>query len=215
MLTELGVTIDLPPDRVAACVEEVRIGFCFAPLFHGAMKHAAPVRQRLGFRTLFNLLGPLTNPAGAGHQLLGASRVAHAELLAHALSELGTTRSRVVCGNDELDEVALWGETTVFAVTSDGVERSTWTAADFGLPECTPADLRVDGPAESAAVIRDVAKNEPGPTRDIVVANAAAGLIAAGGYDDPREAAERAAEVLEGRGMDQRLWQLTEFTTAG
>ena len=214
VLTELGVNVAASPERVAACVEEVGIGFCFAPLFHDAMKHAADVRRRLGFRTLFNLLGPLTNPAGAGHQLLGASRTAHAELLAAALAELGTAGSRVVCGNDELDEVALWGETAVFAVTPAGVERQTWTAADFGLPECRPDELRVDGPKASAAVIRGVARNEPGPARDVVVANAAAGLLAAGGFDDPREAAGRVSDVLAGGGMERVLWRLAEVTNA-
>ena len=115
VLEALGVRIDLPPEDVGRAIDEIGLGFCFAPVAHGAMKYAAPVRKKLGFRTIFNLLGPLTNPAGARFQLVGANRVAVAEKLAEALARLGTTRALVVCGNDELDEVSLWGSTKVMA----------------------------------------------------------------------------------------------------
>lgn len=197
VLEALGVSLAITPIQVGECIDELGIGFCFAQRLHGAMKHAAPIRQKLGFRTIFNLLGPLTNPAGADYQLVGASRTMMAELLAGALAELGVQRAFVVCGNNELDEVALWGETAVFDVRGGTVTRHTWTPADLGLPTVDVAALRVDGPQESAAVIRKVLAGTPGPARDIVLANAAAALMAAEKVESPREGVNRAREVLE------------------
>lgn len=179
VLESLGVNLKLTAEQVAACVDEVGIGFCFAPLLHGAMKHVAPVRKQLGFRTIFNMLGPLTNPAKARFQLIGTIRIDVAERLAQALFELGNVHALVVCGNDELDEVSLWGETTVFEVTTSEIKRHTWTAATLGLSECCVESLRVQDAAQSADVIRRVFAGEPGPARDIVLANAAAALLAA------------------------------------
>lgn len=193
VLEQLGVNLQLTPDQVATCIDETGIGFCFAPLLHGAMKHAAAVRKQLKFRSIFNLLGPLTNPASAEFQLLGTNSVGTAELLAQSLAKLGTRHAIVVCGGDGLDEVSLWGETTVFEVTGAVVERRCWTAETFGLPPCDVAALRVDSPAESAELIRKLLDGEVGPAQDIVVANAAAALLAAeecGG--DPLQAADRA-----------------------
>ena len=214
VLEALGVNVSLSPKRVGECIAELGIGFAYAPASHGAMRHAAPVRRGLGVRTLFNLLGPLTNPAGAGHQLLGAASVRHAALLADALHALGTTRSLVVCGNDELDEVSLWGETAAFVVTPAGVTRETWTAATLGLPECDVADLRADGPAESAAIIRGVLDGEPGPARDMAVANAAAGLVAVGAETEPRVAAGRVAAALDAGAAANVLAKLAAWTNA-
>ena len=212
VLEALGVNVSLTPDRVGECIEEVGIGFAYAPASHGALRHAGLVRKGLGVRTLFNLLGPLTNPAGARHQLLGAASVKHAELIANALHRLGTDRSLVVCGNDELDEVSLWGETTVFVVTAAGVERESWTARDLGLAESAAADLRADGPAASAAIIRGVLEGESGPCREIVVANAAAGLIAVGEETDPAAAATRAAAAIDGGAAAETLARLAVWT---
>ena len=212
VLEALGVNVSLPPGRVGACIEEVGIGFAYAPASHGALRHAGPVRKGLGVRTLFNLLGPLTNPAGARHQLLGAASVRHAELIANALHRLGTDRSLVVCGNDELDEVSLWGETAVFVVTAAGVGRETWTAADLDLPSASAGDLRADGPAASAAIIRGVLEGEPGPCREIVVANAAAGLIAVEAERDPAAAAARAAAAIDDGAAAETLARLAVWT---
>jgi len=197
VLEELGVNISLSPLEVARCVDEIGIGFCFARLLHGAMKHAAPVRKQLGFRTIFNLVGPLTNPAGAEFQLVGANRIETAHKLAQALARLGSTRSVVVCGNDELDEVALWGETSVFHVADGDVNRETWTPASFGLSTCRVEDLRVDSPRESAALIRGILEGKPGPARDIVVANASAAFFAAGKTTEPMEGAQLAARTID------------------
>ncbi len=179
VLEALGVNLQLTADQVAQCIDEIGIGFCFAPLLHGAMKHVAPVRKQLGFRTIFNMLGPLTNPASATFQVIGASRTSAAKLLAQALFQLGNQRALVVCGNDELDEVSLWGTTAVFEVSATGVARHQWTAEMLGLPECRVDSLRVNSAAESAEVIRRVFSGEQGPARDIVLANAGAALLAA------------------------------------
>ena len=120
------------------------------------MRHVAPVRRQLRFRTIFNLLGPLTNPARADYQLIGVSREATAALVARALADLGRKHAFVVCGADQLDEVSLWGRTTAFEVEAGHVTMLHWTPQDFGLPECTPDDLRVESPAESARVIREI-----------------------------------------------------------
>lgn len=203
VLEELGVNVDITPRRVATCINKHNIGFCYARTLHKAMKHVAPVRTELEFRTIFNLLGPLTNPAGASRQLIGANRVATAELLANAIQRLGTQRTIVVCGNDELDEVSLWGETTAFGVSGDSVKRGTWTSTSFGLDECTPDELKVSSPAESADRIRAIFDGETGPSRDIVLANAAVALIAAERVPSPRAGVEQAAAAIdEGRAKD-------------
>ncbi len=197
VLEALGVQTQLTPAQVGRCLDEIGIGFCFAPVFHNAMRHAAPVRKALRFRTLFNLLGPLTNPANAEFQLLGASRIATAEKLANAAARLGRSRALVVCGNDQLDEVSLWGETAVFEAAAGSVRRLTWSAATFGLSECSVSELQVGSPAESAIRIRAVFRGERSASRDIVVANAAAALIAAKSETDPLSAAERAAGAID------------------
>ena len=206
VLTALGVTIDLPPESVATCLDETGIGFCFAPLFHSAMKHAAPVRQRLGLRTIFNLVGPLTNPAAAACQLLGGNSNAAARLLAGALQQLGRRRALVVCGNNELDEVSLWGTTLALEVDGEAgtITEHTWTAADFGLAPCDVTSLRVGSPEESALMIRRVFEGQSGPARDVVVANTAAALVAFGETTDLAEAARRAeAAIDQGQSTDQ------------
>ena len=179
VLETMGVNLQLTAEQVGRCIDEVGIGFCFAPLLHSAMKHVAPVRKQLGFRTIFNMLGPLTNPANAAYQVIGTVRTAVAELLANALYQLGSERALVVCGNDELDEVSLWGETSVFEVSAAGVIRHTWNAGMLGLPECRVESLQVKSAAESAEVIRRAFAGELGPARDMIIANAAAALLAA------------------------------------
>ncbi len=213
VLEALGVRTNLTPAQVGRCIDELGIGFCFAPVFHGAMRHAAPVRKALRFRTLFNLLGPLTNPANAEFQLLGASRIATAEKLAHAAALLGRQRALVVCGNDELDEISLWGETTVFeGSATTGVRRLTWTADSFGLPECDVTSLKVSSPAESAARIRGILAGETGPSRDIVIANAAAALVASATAKSPLEAAKAAAAAIDNHSAEQLLTRFSQFT---
>lgn len=214
VLTALGVNINLQPEHVATCIEDVGIGFCFAPLSHGAMKHAAPIRRTLGFRTIFNLLGPLTNPAGAERQLLGANTPRAAELLANALVQLGRQRAAVVCGNGELDEVSLWGETEAWIVNDRKVQRETWSPATFGLSDINVADLKVDSPESSAAVIRGILDAQPGPARDIVLANAAAALWVAGVVDSLPDGVERAAATINSGRTASLLQRFVERTCA-
>jgi len=214
VLEHLGVAIDLAPAEVGRCLDELGIGFCFAPLFHAAMRHVAPVRKQLRFRTIFNLVGPLTNPARAGYQLLGASRQATAERLARSLAELGPRRALVVCGADQLDEVSLWGVTTAYEVQGSKLVEHRWTAQTFNLPECDAAALRVDGPQESAAVIRQVLSGSADPCRDVVVANAAAALMAAEQFAEPREAACRAEQAIDTGAARDLLDQLATLSNA-
>ena len=212
VLEAIGVRVDLTPEDVARCIDEIGVGFCFAPLVHGAMKHAAPVRRQLGNRTIFNLLGPLTNPAGAEFQVLGSGRTALADKLARAASRLGTARTLVVCGNDELDEVSLWGRTKVFRVEGPAIEAFEWSAEQLGLAECRVADLSVSSPAESAETIRRLLAGEPGPARDIVLANTAAALVAAGRTPDPRNAVQIGARAIDSGAASEVLRQLVDVT---
>ncbi len=212
VLEALGVNVQLTPEQVAECLDRVGLGFCFAPLLHNAMKHAAPVRRQLGFRTIFNLLGPLTNPADAQYQLLGVNSFANARKVAQALARLGRKRALVVCCSDSLDEVGLWGETLVFRVERGELTEQRWTAQTFGLPECGPEPLRVESPQESAEVIRGVLSGRPGPARDVVLANAAAALIAAGRFDEPAPALAAAADAVDSGRASEVLNRLVEVT---
>ena len=212
VLEQLGVNIHLSPERITHSLDELGIGFCFAPTLHGAMKHAAGVRKQLRFRTIFNLLGPLTNPARAEYQLVGTGRIDLAEKLAAALCSLGRRHAVVVCGADQLDEVSLWGTTVVLEVTDGEIRRHEWTASSFGLPECTVAELRIDSPAGSAEVIRQVLAGHPGPARNIVVANAAAGYLAAEQETDLAAAVARAQEVLDTGKAAELLQRLVDLT---
>jgi len=167
------------------------------------MKHVAPVRRKLGVRTLFNALGPLLNPARAAYQLLGVGRPELLDTLAGALAILGVRRALLVCGRDGLDEVSLSAPTLVREVRGRQVAAWEWTPEDFGLARCAAEELRADGPAQSAAVIRAVLAGEDGAARRVVLANAAAALLAAEKVATPREGVALAAEALaDGRARD-------------
>jgi anthranilate phosphoribosyltransferase len=167
----------------------------------------------LRFRTIFNLLGPLTNPARAEFQLLGTGRVEVAGRLARALAELGRKHAYVVCGADQLDEVSLWGTTTAFEVSEGHVVEHHWTAETFGLPECQVAELRINSPAESADVLRAVFAGQQGSHRNIVLANAAAGLLAAQAASDPGNGVELAAQAIDSGKVRELVPRLAELTT--
>jgi anthranilate phosphoribosyltransferase len=176
------------------------------------MQHVAPVRQQLGFRTIFNLLGPLTNPARAEYQLLGASSNAHAEKLAKAVARLGLMRAIVVCGNNQLDEVSLWGTTQVWDVKGREVQPLSWTPADFKLPECRVEELQVASVAQSADVIRGILSGETSAARDIVLANAAAALYCRGVAGELLEGVELAAQALDNGAAEKLLQRLSAWT---
>lgn len=214
VLEALGVNITLSAESAGRCLDEVGIAFCFAPLIHGAMKHAAPVRKQLGFPTIFNLLGPLTNPAGAEYQLLGASSFERAELLAAALARLGARRAFVVCGNDELDEVSLWGRTRALEISEGQVTPHDWTAETFGLPACDVSRLKVNSAAESGEVIRSVFADTATEAASIVVANTAAGLLACERVRTLTDGVSLAAETIRSGLALKKLNQLIEWTCA-
>jgi anthranilate phosphoribosyltransferase len=214
VLAALGVNIEAEVARVEACLEELGICFCFAPLLHRAMKHVEPIRRKLGTPTIFNILGPLANPAAAPMQLLGVARAEMQPLLAGALVLLGTRRALVVHGSDAMDEVTLGGTTHVIEVVGTEMNEFDWTPADFGLEEAELDALRVDGPEQSAQRIRGILQGRPGPATDIVIANAAAALWMAGRADSLGECARQAAEAIQSGAAGELLAQLAERTNA-
>lgn len=197
VLAELGVNIQADVPQVERCLDELGICFCFAPLMHPAMKHVGAVRKKLGIRTIFNLLGPLANPAGASYQLLGVGIPELRQLIASALGMLGTERAMVVSGGDGLGEVSLAGATEVTQVDGSGEREFVWHPADFGLQVKSLETIQVTNPAESCAMVRSVLAGELGAARDIVLLNAAAGLLAAGHSDTPEAGAEQAAAAID------------------
>jgi anthranilate phosphoribosyltransferase len=198
VLAALGVAIEGDAAWARRCLDETGLAFCFAQHFHPALRHVAPVRRRLHVRTLFNCLGPLANPAGATYQLLGVGRPDLLDPLAGALARLGTRRALLVCSRDGLDEVSLSGTTLVRDVCRGRVSAWEWQPGDFGLGPCALDDLRVDGPEQSAAVIRGVLDGRDSPARHMVLANAAAALLAAERVGTAAEGVARAADALDG-----------------
>jgi anthranilate phosphoribosyltransferase len=197
LLEALGVNLSLSAESIARCIDELGIGFIFARIHHPAMRHVGPVRAEIGVRTLFNWLGPLTNPAGATHQLLGVGDGAKLEVMAAALCELGVEGAWVVHGDGGLDEVSLSGPTRVARVSAAKVDCFTVEPEDFGVPEA-PRGALVGGDAEqNVALCHAILDGTRGPQRDAVVINAAAALCAAGVETDPRAAAMRVATAID------------------
>lgn len=197
VLAELGVAVEAEPAVLVRCLRELNLTFLFAPRFHPALRFAAPVRRQLPFRTLFNLVGPLANPARPAYQLIGVPDARLADLVAAAIARLGVARAAVVTAGDGLDEVSLGAETRVRWVEDAAVTARTWRREEFGLGAVDPAALRVDGPAASARAIRDLLDGHPGAARDVVLANAAAALLVAGAVADLGEGVERAARAVD------------------
>lgn len=200
VLRELGVPIEAGPEWAQKCLERCGFAFCYAPHFHRGMAHVAPLRKKLGVRTLFNLLGPLANPAGAPYQLLGVGKPDLLDPLAAALARLGIRRAVLVCSLDGLDEVSLAAPTMVRVVRGNEYEAREWHPAEFGLAPVTARAIRAADAAESAALIRGVLNGGDGPARRIVVANAAAALWAAEAVPTLKDGVARAEAALkEGR----------------
>ena len=212
VLEALGINLAASPERVSACVDRVGIGFLFAPHFHPAMRYAAPVRKELGVRTIFNLLGPLTNPAGATIQVLGVFAPQWVEPIAQVLANLGSRRAFVVHGEPGIDELSTMGPTLVAEVDQGKVRTYQVTPGQFGLPVADPAALAGGTPDENARLVLGVLSGEQGPRRDIVLLNAAAGLAAAGRALDIAEGLGLAAEAIDSGQALARLEQLREFT---
>lgn len=213
VLESLGVDLNVSPDQVAASIDQVGVGFLFAPALHGAMKHAIGPRREIGIRTIFNILGPLTNPAGADCQVLGVYREDLVEPLAIVLSGLGCRRGFVVHGSDGMDEITLTGSTFVASINNGNVETERINPQDFGLACCDLSDLQGGDAACNAAIVKGVLSGAPGPKRDVVLLNAAYALIAAGVAADPLGGLEMAAEAIDSGRALQRLDDLVEMTS--
>jgi anthranilate phosphoribosyltransferase len=211
----LGVHIAAPPAVVERCLEEAGIAFFFAPTFHPSMRHAAQTRRDLGIRTAFNLLGPLTNPAGASRQLVGVPRPELTELVARALALLGSERAWVVHGADGLDEISTTGYTKVSECRDGAVNTFYVHPADFGVPKAVPAALRGGDAADNAAIARAILGGATGAGRDIVVLNAAASLLIAGDVATIGEGIRRAGEAIDSGRAAQVLERLVAVSNAG
>jgi len=212
VLEALGVRIDLPFEKYGRAIREIGIGFLFAQAAHTATWHAAPARKQIGARTVFNLLGPLTNPAGAQSQVLGVFSEDVIDLVAATLAELGVERAFVMHGAGGLDEISLSGETMIAEVRDGAVKRFTVTPEEFGVARAPLESIRGGTAAENAALIRRILEGEDGPPRDIVVVNAAAALVAAGLADNFREAAGLASFVISSGAASEKLASLAAFT---
>jgi anthranilate phosphoribosyltransferase len=213
VMEALGVNIQLSPALIAQCLEEVGIAFLFAPAIHSAAKFVAPVRREIRLRTVFNLLGPLTNPAGASAQVVGVYALELVEKLAEALSILGTRRAFVVHGLDGLDEITISGPTRVAEVREGTTHSYEITPEEFGLSAAPLTTLSGGDAQENARIVREILGGEKSPRRDIVLMNAAAALVAADKADHLREAAEIAATSIDSGSATQKLDALVRFTT--
>jgi anthranilate phosphoribosyltransferase len=214
LLESLGISIALPPSEGARAIREVGIGFLFAPAVHTAMKHAQPVRVELKLRTVFNLLGPLTNPAGATAQIVGAPSERAAGLMAEALAMLGLRRGFVVHGSDGLDEITTTGPTLAFEIRDGRVESRTLEPADFALRTAAPADLKGGDKARNLEIAEAVLAGVTGPQRDIVLANAAAALVAAGRVATFLEGVAIAAVSIDTGAARRKVAELAAFSSA-
>jgi anthranilate phosphoribosyltransferase len=208
VLEALGVRIDLPPEEVGRCIAEAGIGFCFAPVFHPAFRHAAGPRGELGIPTVFNFLGPLTNPAGARFQALGVSDPEMLGKMVGTLAALGSRHVLAFHGLDGLDELSTSGPSRVVELTEGNIEEWTLDPVELGLPQATRSDIAGGSAEENAALIRGVLSGEEGPRRDIVVLNAAAGLMASGRADGIRRGLELALSAIDSGAATEALERL-------
>ena len=204
VIQSLGVNLDVPPDVVEKCLNEVGIGFLFAPALHSAMKYAIGPRREIGIRTIFNILGPLTNPAGANVQVLGVYDKELTPVLAEVLGELGSRSAFVVYGEGSFDEISITGKTQVSELKDGRVDTYTIEPEDFGLPRANPDDIRGGDVQENARIVLSVLQGERGARRDMVLLNAAAALVAAGRAADFPEGITQAAEAIDsGRALEK------------
>lgn len=210
----LGVNLDANLATVQRCVDEAGLGFLFAPLMHKAMKHAGGVRKELGFRTIFNLLGPLTNPANAQAQVLGVFDVKWVQPLAEVLRDLGCGRALVVHGSDGLDEITLTGVSQVAELKNGEVTSYSLDPGELGFEYCASDDLKGGTPEENAAIIQEILNGEKGPKRDIVVVNSAAAIYVAGKADSLDLAVQLAVNSIESGKARDKLQDLCRITNS-
>ncbi len=212
VLEAAGVRLDLSPAQVAECVARVGVGFMFAPMHHGAMKHAIGPRREMGVRTLFNILGPMTNPAGAPHQVIGVFSPAWLAPVAQVLRKLGSRHVLVVHGEDGMDEISVASATQVAELRKGEIRSYAIAPEDFGMQRGDPEALKVDSAGESLALIESVFSGAAGPARDIVALNAGAAIYAADLVDDLKSGVARAREVLDNGEAGARLRALAELS---
>jgi anthranilate phosphoribosyltransferase len=212
VLEALGFRLELPPARIERSIEELGFGFLFAPTHHPAMRHAAPVRRELAARTVFNVLGPLTNPAGARAQVVGVYEPSLVRTIAEVLVQLGARRAFVVHGAGGIDELSPSGPNLVCEVVDGGVREREIDPLELGLPRCDPAELRGGSPEENAAAIRAVFRGENGGRRSAILLNAAGAIAAAGHAADLGEGLELAREAVDSGAAAARLDALVEFS---
>ncbi|MFA4982404.1 MAG: anthranilate phosphoribosyltransferase [Candidatus Omnitrophota bacterium] len=214
VLEALGVKLDISPDMVQRCILEIGIGFMYAPLFHGAMKFAAPVRKEIGIRTIFNILGPLSNPADASSQVLGVYDAKLTETMAGVLKNLGLKRAFVVYGMDTLDELTITGRTRVTELNKGKIKTYYLTPEKFGLKRASLDDIAGGDAKENAGLILSVLKGERGPKRDVVLMNAATALVAAFKAKDLKAGVKLAAASLDSGSALKKLMKLIEITNS-
>lgn len=218
VLTRLGVRVDIDPDLQARCVNEIGVCFCFAPRHHPAMRHVADIRKSLGFATVFNLMGPLTNPAGARRQLVGVGRPSLVRPMLEVLVRLGALRAMVVCGSDPMEgvmcELSIGGPTRVALYEGDEIKTMELSAKDVGLPISTADDLRIDSPDASAAKIREILSGQGGPGRDIVLLNTAAALWVGGKVESLRAGVKLSISAIDSGKALKTLEKLAAMTNS-
>lgn len=214
VVRSLGVNIDITPEKVKSCVEQVGVGFFYAPLYHSAMKYALPVRAQLGIRTIFNLLGPLTNPAGANVQVLGVYNANLTEKMANVLLNMGTRSALVVYGEGSFDEVSIAGKTFVSQVKDGRVINYQVQPEDFNMQRASLIDIRGGNAEKNAEIILSILKGKEGAPRDMVVLNAGAAFMASGRKDSWKEGIAYAVEVIESGRALAKLKSLIEFTNS-
>ncbi len=214
VLEALGVRIQVPPDAVRQSIEDIGIGFMFAPLYHAAMKHAVAPRKEIGIRTIFNILGPLTNPANAGYLVVGTYAPALTEVMAEVLGEMGARRAMVVHGLDGIDEISTLGPTRISELRDGQVRTRELTPEELGLERTTPAAIAGGGPDANAAITTAVLQGEAGPPRDIVLANAAAALVTADLATDWQDGIALARRAIDSGAAYEKLEALRAHTKA-
>ena len=212
VLEALGVNVNLPPDQVAQCVNDIGIGFMFAPNHHSAMRHAAPVRRELGVRTLFNLLGPLTNPAGAERQIMGVFHRDLTGMLAQVLQRLGSQHVMVVHGADGMDEISFSGDTYVAELRNGEIREYVLNPAQFGLASHEMKTIQVENAAQASEVLDDVLAGKQIPARDIVMLNAGAAIYISGLADNLQQGIAQARDIIDSGAALQKLGQLAALS---
>ena len=212
VLERLGVKINLSPKGVSKCIQETNFGFMFAQIYHPSMKFAAGPRKELGIKTVFNILGPLTNPANANHQIIGVYRPSVGNLMAEVLKILGSSRAMVVHSADGIDEISLWDKTNIWELKNNEISNYEVTHKNFGLNQIDINELKVNSPEESVKIIQNILSGKKSAARDVVLANAAAGLLIAGKVDNLIEGVEIAQKSIDSGNASKQLNKLIKIS---